>query len=124
MPMYGNMNYGSQRDDIADSLMNQKMSTFDYGLAGLPQQAMSPMTGPTLAGFAADAGRRRAGCRIAANWSSHCAATTAATGRHARRDADDGRTGHGTGACNGTGIGYGTGLGRHAAAGAAAQTSG
>ena len=50
MPMYDR-----SRDDIADTLMNQQqqrpMSTFDYGLAGLPQQAMSPMTGPTLPGL-------------------------------------------------------------------------
>ncbi len=40
--------YGNQRDDIADSLMQQRgASTFDYGLAGLgsAQQPMS-MAGP------------------------------------------------------------------------------
>jgi hypothetical protein len=55
MPMYGN-----PRDDIADSLMNQQRGAFDFGqaqgplasgVAGLPQQAMTPMTGPTLAGL-------------------------------------------------------------------------
>ena len=54
MPMYGNMNYGNQRDDIADSLMAQQQRTpFDYGLAGLgaAAPAASPMTGPTLAGL-------------------------------------------------------------------------
>ena len=96
MPMYGNMNYGSQRDDIADSLMNQKMSTFDYGLAGLRRASDVAHDRANAAGIAADAGRRRAGCRVAANWSAHCAATTAATGRHARRDANYGRTRHGT----------------------------
>ena len=46
--------YYNQRDEIADTLMQQKgASTFDYGLAGLGSAAPapSPMTGPTLAGL-------------------------------------------------------------------------
>ena len=46
--------YYNQRDEIADTLMQQKgASTFDYGLAGLGSAApaMSPMTGPQLAGL-------------------------------------------------------------------------
>jgi hypothetical protein len=50
MPMYNN-----QRDEIADTLMQQRgASTFDYGLAGLgsAQQPMASMTaGPQLAGL-------------------------------------------------------------------------
>ena len=48
--------YDNQRDEIADTLMQQKgASTFDYGLAGLGSAApaASPMTGPTLAGLPA-----------------------------------------------------------------------
>jgi hypothetical protein len=50
MPMYN----PNQRDDIADTLMQQRgASTFDYGLAGLgsAQQAMVPPTGPQLPGL-------------------------------------------------------------------------
>ena len=55
MPMYGNM-YGTPRDDVADSLMNQQqkpMSTFDYGLAGMGSaaQPIAPLTGPPLQGL-------------------------------------------------------------------------
>ena len=49
MPMYDR-----SRDDIADTLMQQRgASTFDYGLAGLGSAApaQSPMTGPTLPGL-------------------------------------------------------------------------
>jgi hypothetical protein len=42
------------RDEISDALMKQRgASAFDYGLAGLGSAApaMSPMSGPTLAGL-------------------------------------------------------------------------
>ena len=48
--------YGNQRDEIADTLMQQRgASTFDYGLAGLgsAQQPMSPPTGPAFPGMPA-----------------------------------------------------------------------
>ena len=46
--------YDNQRDEIADTLMQQRgASTFDYGLAGLGSAApaQSPMTGPALPGL-------------------------------------------------------------------------
>ena len=66
MPMYGNMNYGSQRDDIADTLMQQQgRSAFDFGLAGLASamQPHAPMTGPTLPVCRR---RQRVACRVQA----------------------------------------------------------
>ena len=54
MPMYGNMNYGSQRDDIADTLMRSRARvrlTLVWPGWRSAMQPPAPMTGPTLAGL-------------------------------------------------------------------------
>ena len=108
--------YYNQRDEIADTLMQQKgASTFDYGLAGLGRASASAHDRANACRPAADASRRRAGRRHWTGCSVNGAATAAAN-RHDGRDANDGRAWSGAGACKGTGTR------RHAAAGAAAQT--
>ena len=102
------------------SWQQQGASTFDYGLAGLGSAAPADVAHDRTNACRHCRRRQQAACRvqgIGTGWSVNSAAAAAAN-RHAGRDADDGRAWAGAGTCKGTGTG------RHAAAGAAAQTTG